>query len=92
MDNKAKKTFEASRVSQQLEGKWRIWEGFQGKPKKDSSYSANMAMIFPVEELYDLGYLFKNTSYGKPSDFFYDLKDQTVKKYRPLGFHLKVSD
>ena len=91
MDNKAKEKFETSRVSQQLGGKWRIWEGFQGKPKKDSSYASNMGMVYPIEKLEDLGNLFKNSSYSKPSNFFYNLKDQTVKKYTPTGYVLEVS-
>ena len=91
MDKQTKTKFEASRASQRLGGRWRIWEGFQGKVGRDSSYTDNMSMIFQIENLEDLGYLFINTSYSKPSNFFYNLKDQTVKKYIPSGYMLEVS-
>jgi len=90
MENKTKTQFEASRASQQLGGRWRIWEGFQGKAGKGSSYTANMSMVYPIETLEDVANLFINTSYSKPSNFFYNLKDQTVKKYVPSGYTLEV--
>lgn len=92
MDNQTKEHFEAERASQRLGGRWRIWEGFQGKPKKDTSYTANMGMVYPIETVEDLANLFKNTSYAKPSNFFYNVNDYTVKKYEPKGYILEVSD
>ena len=92
MEKQTKENFEAARASQQLEGRWRIWEGFQGKFKKDSSYTANMGMVFPIETLEDLANLFKNTSYAEPSNFFYNINDSTVKKYEPSGHIIEVSD
>ena len=86
MEKQSKANFEAARASQKLEGRWRVWEGFQGKFKKDSDYSASMGMVFPIESVGDLAQLFKNTSYAKPSNFFYNIKDMTVKKYEPRGF------
>jgi len=50
-----------------------------------------MSMVYPIETLEDLGNLFRNTSYSKPSNFFYNLKDQTVKKYIPDGYMIEVS-
>lgn len=90
MDNQTRKHFEAERASQRLEGKWRIWEGFQGKVGRDSSYTANMGMVYPIETVEDLAHLFKNTSYAKPSNFFYDLDNQTVKRYEPSGYIVEV--
>ena len=90
MENQTKKHFEAERASLRLEGKWRIWEGFQGKVGRDSSYTANMGMVFPIETVEDLGHLFKNTSYSNPSNFFYNLEDLTVKKYEPRGSVIEV--
>jgi hypothetical protein len=91
MDNQPKENFEAARASHQLEGRWRVWEGFQGKFKKDSSYTANMGMVYPIESVQDLANLFKNTSYAKPSNFFYNINDNTVKKYLPEGHIIEVS-
>lgn len=90
MENETKKHFEAERASQRLEGKWRVWEGFQGKVSRDSSYTANMSMVFPIESVEDLAYLFKHTSYSQPSNFFYSLEDQTVKRYEPRGLVVEV--
>lgn len=90
MEKQTREHFETERVSLRLEGKWRIWEGFQGKVGKDSSYTANMGMVFPIESVEDLAHLFKNTSYVKPSNFFYNVDDQTVKRYEPTGYIVEV--
>ena len=89
MEKQSKANFEAARASQKLEGRWRVWEGFQGKLKKESDYTASMGMVFPIESVTDLAHVFRNTSYAQPSNFFYNIKDNTVKKYEPRGFTIE---
>ena len=49
-----------------------------------------MDMVYPIEKLEDLANLFKNTSYSKPSEFFYNITDKTIKEYDQTGYTLKV--
>lgn len=90
MDTSTKENFEAKRASGQLGGRWRVWEGFQGGKNK-GNYADLMAMVYPVESLEDIAYLFNNTSYGNPSKFFFCVEKRTTKKYQPLGYVLKVN-
>lgn len=90
MDTSTKENFEADRASGKLGGRWRVWEGFQGGKNK-GNYADLMAMVYPVETLGDIAYLFNNTSYGNPSKFFFCVEKRTTKKYQPLGYVLKVN-
>ena len=89
MDTPTKENFEAARAPRKLGGRWRIWEGFQ-KGKNKVNYADLMAMVFPIETMEDVGYLFNHTSYGTPSKFFFCVEKRTSKKYQPVGYTLEV--
>ena len=92
MEQNDQQTFETKRVSKELGGRWRLWEGFVPQANRRGNYYDTMRMIFPIENLSDLAYLFKYTSYGKPSNFFFDKDKNTAKKYLANGFRLEDTD
>jgi hypothetical protein len=89
MEKSNQKTFETKRVSRELGGRWRLWEGFVPQANKRGNYYDNMRMIYPIETLNDLFYLLTQTSYAKPSNFFFDIDKNCSKKYQANGYILE---
>lgn len=91
MQTQAPTNVEAIRASDKLGGRWRLWEGYPAGKHRGGDYMNTMKMIYPIETVGDLAHLFKNTSYGTPSKFFFCIQSQKMKRYTPDGFLVKVS-
>ena len=72
-----------------LNEKWRIWEGISKKFQNGKAYKDCLIMVYPIETMGDLGNLFKKTSYGFPSRFFFSPKERQIKQFIPDGYSLE---